>query len=70
MDVPVKSSDANEGLMFEANTPNIPEVNTKVYLVFRPELKDAEKKPSNVPAILDDAPASAPKNEMEEENDQ
>lgn len=42
MDVPVKSSDANEGLLFEANTKNIPEMNTKVYLVFKPEI--VEKK--------------------------
>ena len=34
LDVPVKSSDANEGLLFQANTPNIPEVGTKVYVVF------------------------------------
>ena len=38
LDVPVKSSDANEGLLYEANTKNIPDFNTKVYLVFKPEL--------------------------------
>lgn len=34
MDVPVRSSDANEGLLFEAHTPNIPDVGTKVYVIF------------------------------------
>ena len=33
LDVPVKSSDANAGLLYEANTPNVPEVGTKVYVV-------------------------------------
>lgn len=57
MDVPVQSSDANEGLLFEANTPNIPEVNTKVYLIFRPELdKKVEQKiesPNETPTQQD-----------------
>lgn len=43
MDVPVKSSDANEGLLFEANTPNIPEINTKVYLIFKPQIGEQKK---------------------------
>jgi hypothetical protein len=38
MDVPVQSSDANEGLMFRANTANIPEIGTKVYVLFQPLL--------------------------------
>lgn len=36
MDVPVQSSDANEGLLFEANPDVVPQVNTKVYMVFKP----------------------------------
>jgi hypothetical protein len=39
MDVPVKSSDANEGLLFAAHTPQIPDVGTKVYVVFEPVLE-------------------------------
>ena len=39
MDVPVESSDANEGLLFEANTKAIPPLETKVYLKFKPELE-------------------------------
>ena len=34
LDVPIRSSDANQGLLFEANTPNIPDVGTKAYVVF------------------------------------
>ena len=34
LDIPVKSSDANEGLLYEANTPNIPDVGTKAYVLF------------------------------------
>ena len=44
MDVPVRSSEANEGLLFEANTPNIPAVNTKVYLVFTPQIEKTPQK--------------------------
>lgn len=36
MDVPLQSSDANEGLLFEANPNNVPQVGTKVYLIFKP----------------------------------
>ncbi len=43
MDVPVKSSDANDGLLFEANTPNIPPVGTKIYVVFKPAGSPSEK---------------------------
>ena len=43
LDVPVQSSDANEGLLFEANTPMIPTVATKVYVVFRPAEKSQDK---------------------------
>ena len=48
MDVPIRSSDAADGLMFEANTPNIPPVNTKVYMVLTPsksETKAAQDPP-------------------------
>ncbi len=38
MDVPVQSSDANDGLLFAANSPRIPPVGTKVYVVFQPQV--------------------------------
>ena len=43
MDVPVPSSDINGGLLFEANTPEIPEVGTKVYVVFKPDIATNRK---------------------------
>ena len=39
LDIPVESSQANEGLMFEANTKKIPAVGTPVRLVLKPKLK-------------------------------
>ncbi len=36
MDVPIKSSDSAEGLLFEANTKAIPPKNTQVYLIMTP----------------------------------
>lgn len=36
LDVPLKSSDANEGLLFEANPDAVPPIGTKVYMVFKP----------------------------------
>ena len=36
MDVPIKSSDSAEGLLFEANTDLIPEIDTQVYLIMTP----------------------------------
>ena len=44
LDIPVESSQANNGLMFEANTPKIPAVGTPVRLVLKPKLG---KKQSN-----------------------
>ncbi|MEM9412706.1 MAG: YdjY domain-containing protein [Planctomycetota bacterium] len=39
MDIPVESSDANEGLLFEANTKSIPPLETKVYLKLKPVIQ-------------------------------
>ncbi len=36
MDVPIKSSDSADGLLFEANTKAIPPKNTQVYLIMTP----------------------------------
>jgi len=36
MDVPIKSSDSAEGLLFQANTDVIPERDTQVYLIMTP----------------------------------
>ena len=36
MDVPIQSSDSAEGLLFEANTDVIPEIDTQVYLIMTP----------------------------------
>ena len=40
LDIPVESSQANDGLLFEANTEKIPPVGTPVRLVLKPKLKD------------------------------
>ena len=46
LDIPVESSQANEGLLFEANTKNIPPIGTPVRLVLKPKLeKESVKKP-------------------------
>ena len=36
MDVPIQSTDAANGLLFGANKEKIPELGTKVYMIFRP----------------------------------
>lgn len=43
LDIPIESSQANEGLLFEANTKQIPEIGTPVRLVLKPKLE--KKKP-------------------------
>jgi hypothetical protein len=43
LDVPIESTDSNEGLVFEANTEKIPEPGTLVRLVLRPVLEDEDK---------------------------
>ena len=43
LDVPIESSQSNEGLKFEANPDNVPALGTPVRLVLTPKLK--EKKP-------------------------
>lgn len=50
MDIPIQSSDSNEDLLFEANPDAIPDLGTKVYVIFKPEIK---------PAATDEAPRSA-----------
>jgi len=44
LDIPVKSSQANAGLMFEANTEKIPAVGTPVRLVLKLKMKPKKKK--------------------------
>lgn len=39
LDIPIKSSQANDGLLFEANTKKIPEIGTPVRLVLKPKLE-------------------------------
>ncbi len=39
LDIPVQSSQANDGLLFEANTPKIPPIGTPVRLVLQPKLE-------------------------------
>jgi hypothetical protein len=41
LDIPVESSQVNDGLMFEANTDKIPRLGTPVRVVFKPKLKKA-----------------------------
>ncbi len=43
LDLPVKSTDSNEGLMFEAMTDNIPPLGTPVTIVLKPRLKKSGK---------------------------
>lgn len=43
LDIPVQSSQANDGLLFEANTKKIPPVGTPVRLVLRPKLDEKKK---------------------------
>ena len=45
LDVPVESSQANTGLLFEANTKKIPAIGTPVRLVLKPKLPKGKKKP-------------------------
>lgn len=44
MDLPVESPDANDDLLYCANPEMIPAPGTKVYVVFKPEIKAPEKK--------------------------
>ncbi|QEG35483.1 hypothetical protein Pr1d_27820 [Bythopirellula goksoeyrii] len=39
LDIPIESSQGNEGLLFEANTDEIPHLGTPVRLVLKPKLK-------------------------------
>ena len=45
LDVPIESSDAADGLLFEANKEKIPPPNTKAYMIFVP--RKAETKPAD-----------------------
>jgi hypothetical protein len=42
LDVPIQSSQANDGLIFEANSDEVPELGTPVRLVLTPKLKKAD----------------------------
>ncbi|MCA9232776.1 MAG: hypothetical protein KDA57_19155 [Planctomycetales bacterium] len=42
LDIPIESSQVNEGLLFEANTAKIPSVGTPVRLVLKPKLGQPE----------------------------
>ena len=44
LDIPVESSQANDGLLFEAYTKNIPAVGTPVRLVLKPKLTEEKPK--------------------------
>ena len=43
IDIPIKSGDSDDSLLFEAFTENIPPVNTQVYIFFQPEIKEANE---------------------------
>ena len=43
IDIPIKSGDSDDSLLFEASTENIPPVNTQVYIFFQPEIKKANE---------------------------
>jgi len=43
LDIPIESSQANDGLMFEANPDRVPELGTPVRLVLTPKLKERQK---------------------------
>jgi len=45
LDIPVESSESNEGLLFQANTEKIPPLGTPIRLVLKP--KEEKKKPPN-----------------------
>ena len=49
MDLPIESTSSNDGLMYECNPDVIPELGTKVYVIFEPviEKKTAPKNASN-----------------------
>lgn len=42
MDIPIKSLESNDFLLYEALTEKIPEVNTPVFVYFKPKVKDSE----------------------------
>lgn len=44
LDIPVESSQINDGLLFEANTEKIPRLGTPVRVVLKPVLKNKDKK--------------------------
>ncbi len=59
IDVDVKSSQANDGLLFEAFTENIPPVGTKVYTILKPgEIVKPEAKPEKKKKDDTDGPKS------------
>lgn len=58
MDLPVESPDANEDLLYAANPKMVPKPGTKVYVIFKPEIKKpTTEKPVDVKPA-DEKPAS------------
>ena len=47
MDLPIKSSDSNDALLFEANPNAIPEIGTKVYVIFTPQTPENPESTGN-----------------------
>jgi hypothetical protein len=45
LDIPIESSQSNDGLIFEANTDEIPELGLPVRLLLKPKLDDKDKQP-------------------------
>lgn len=45
LDIPIESSQVNDGLMFEANTEKIPRLGTPVRVVLKPKLPQAPPEP-------------------------
>lgn len=62
MDLPIRSTESNDNLLFEANTPNIPEVGTKVYMVFTPVLDKSDGSVSQPVQADSDRDAAADEN--------
>ena len=43
LDIPVESSQSNEGLLFEADTKKIPPLGTPIRMVLTPKLEEKKK---------------------------
>jgi len=47
LDIPIQSSQMNDGLLFEANSNEIPAIGTPVRLVLKPKLKSEKRQPTD-----------------------